>query len=117
MLAAQVVLEKEDIPVGTSTMIFSQSLADAIFISVGSTIFSNHLIDTLRSEVPQIDPKLVLGLGATNLRKVIRPELLDVVLVAYNKAITETFYAAVAISGLAVFLAFGMELRSVKKKK
>lgn len=117
MLAAQVVLEKEDVPVGTSIMIFSQSLAGAIFISVGSTIFSNHLIDTLQSDVPQIDPKLVLGLGATNLRKAIRPELLNGVLVAYNQAITETFYAAVATSGLAFFLAFGMELRSVKRKK
>ncbi|MCJ1261325.1 hypothetical protein MMC22_001189 [Lobaria immixta] len=117
MLAAQVVLEKDDVPVGTSIMIFSQSLAGAVSISVGSTIFSNRLLAALKSEVPQIDPSLVLGLGATNLRTAIPAPLLDAVLVAYNQAITETFYAAAATSGLAFFLAFGMELRSVKKKQ
>jgi hypothetical protein len=86
-----------------------------VFVSVGNTIFLNRLIDALKSEVPQIDPSLVLGLGATNFRTAIPAQLLDAVLVAYNQAITETFYAAVATSGLAFFLAFGMELKSVKK--
>jgi MFS family permease len=87
MLAARTVVEKDDVPLGTSFMIFSQSLAGAVFISVGSTIFSNRLLDALKSEDPQIDPNLVLGLGATDLRTAISAQLLDAVLVAYNQAL------------------------------
>ena len=117
MLAAQTVLEQDDVPVGTSIMIFSQSLAGAVFISVGSTIFSNRLLSALKSQVPQIDPRLILALGATELQTKIPAQYLGAVLVAYNHAIVGTFYAAVAMSALAFFLAFGMELRSVKKNQ
>jgi hypothetical protein len=91
MLAARTVLEKDDVPLGTSFMIFSQSPAGAVFISMGSTIFSNCLLDALKSEDPQIDPNLVLGLGATNLRTAISAQLLDAVLVAYNQALLRLF--------------------------
>jgi MFS family permease len=116
MLAAQTVLDKVDVPTGTSLMIFSQSLAGAVFISVGNTIFLNRLIDDLETMVSGIDPEMILAVGATSLRELIPPELLDTVLVAYNDAIVYTFYAAVATSGLAFFLAFGMEMKLVKKK-
>lgn len=117
LLAAQTVLDRIDVPTGTSLMIFSQSLAGAVFISVGNTIFLNRLIDDLETLVSGIDPEMILAVGATSLRELLPPELLDTVLVAYNDAIAHTFYAAVATSGLAFFLAFGMEMKLVKKKK
>jgi MFS family permease len=114
ILAAQTVLDQDDVAMGTSIMIFAQTLAGAIFVSVGNTIFLNSLIQNLK-EVPQINPDLVLEIGATNLRAAIPAQLLDAVLKAYNKAITRTFYAAVAMSALAFVLSFGMELKSTKK--
>lgn len=115
LLAAQTVLEKSDVPTGTSLMIFAQSLAGTVFISVGNTIFLNRLVDNLKNSVPQISAEAILALGATNLRKTIPTQLFDTVLVAYNDAIVHTFYASAAMSGLGFFLAFGMEMKLVKK--
>lgn len=117
LLAAQTVLAKQDVAAGTSLMIFSQSLAGAVFIAVGNSIFLNDLLDGLRVAFPGIQPEMILELGATNLKGEIPAQMLDAVLGAYNHAIAKTFYAAVATAGFAFFLSFGMEMRLVKKKK
>jgi MFS family permease len=114
-LAVQTVLEKNDIAIGTSLIILSQTLAGAIFVSVGGTIFSNELVDALKAQVPQLDPMIVLESGATDLREHIPQEYREEVLHAFNSAIVRTFYAAVATFGLAALVALGVEVRCIKK--
>jgi MFS family permease len=116
-IAVQTVLEKHDIAIGTSLIILSQTLAGAIFVSVGGTIFSNELVNALEAQVPQLDPMIVLESGATNLREYVPQEYLDEVLRAFNVAIVRTFYAAVATSGLAALIALGVEVRCIKSTK
>jgi MFS family permease len=116
-LAVQTVLEKNDIPIGTSLIILSQTLAGAIFVSVGGTIFSNELVDALKVQVPRLNPMVVLESGATNVRQYVPQEYLDGVLRAFNSAIVRTFYAAVATSGLAAFVAMAVEVRCIESTK
>jgi hypothetical protein len=47
----------------------------------------------------------------------VRPELLHSVLVAYNAAVTHTWYVAVALSSLSLIGAVFIEWKSVKGKK
>ncbi|KAK4997883.1 MFS sugar transporter [Elasticomyces elasticus] len=117
LIAVQTVLPKEDIPIGTAIMMFSQTLGGALFISIGQNVFTNKLLTNLRMVVPDLDPAIVLATGATSLQHVIKPQFLSGVLSAYNTAIMDTFYVSVAMSVVSIFGAVAFEWKSVKGKK
>lgn len=117
LIVAQTVLPLEDIAVGTATMIFSQTLGGALFISVAQNVFTNRLISHLEASASNIDPATVLSVGATSLKTVFPSSLLDEVQSAYNKALTETWYTSVALAAVSIIGAIGIEWRSVKENK
>lgn len=116
-MAAQVVLDAQDVPTGTAVIVFAQTLGGALFVSVGQNVFTNRLIDGLKSSVTGIDPMVVLKTGATKVKHSIEPQLVDAVLVVYNKALTHVFSIATAVACVSLIGAAGMEWRSVKSKK
>ncbi|KAL8641656.1 MAG: hypothetical protein Q9228_001558 [Teloschistes exilis] len=115
--AVQTVLPLDDVPIGTTIIIFVQTLGGALFISVAQNIFNNRLISNLAADVPSIDPSVILRIGATSLRGAVDPAQLHDILHAYNDALTQTFYISVALSALSIFGAAAMEWKSVKGKK
>ena len=120
LMAAQTVLDLHDVPTGTSIINFSLTLGGALFISVGQNIFTNRLLTNLIASVPNIPIGVVLSTGATSLRGVVTqidPNSLPSVLVAYNSAVTQTFYVALAMACLSLIGALGVEWKSVKAKK
>lgn len=119
IIAAQTVLKLDDVPVGTSLIIFMQTLGGALFISVAQNIFTNRLVSNLLAKVPSLDPSIVLRTGATSLKHAdgIDPRLLPDVLFAYNRALTQTFYVSLALAALSIFGSAGIEWKSVKGKK
>ena len=117
IIASQVVLTIDDIPVGTAMMMFCQTLGGALFVSVAQNVFSNQLVSGLKDVAPGLDPRIVLNVGATNLQNAIPSQFLDGVQVAYNNALTTTWYASAALSAISIISAFGMEWKSVKGKK
>ncbi|KAJ7878822.1 putative efflux pump antibiotic resistance protein [Mycena olivaceomarginata] len=68
-IAAQIVLELKDVPVGTSIQTFSKTLGGALFVSVGQNVFQNNLISGLIARVPSVNPEIIFLAGATNLKK------------------------------------------------
>lgn len=116
LIAAQTVLPLDDVPIGTTIIIFVQTLGGALFISVAQNIFTNQLMKNLIKNV-SIDPQLVLHVGATNLRKAVDPALLPGVLTAYNSAITQTFYVSMAMAAFSILGSALIEWKSVKGKK
>ncbi|KAJ7754192.1 MFS transporter [Mycena maculata] len=72
LTAAQTLLSIEDVPTGTSLMLFMQILGGALFVSL-------------------------IQAGATSLRTTIDPTLLPAVLVVYNEALASVYYVAVAM--------------------
>lgn len=121
LIAAQTVLHIDDVPVGTSLIMFIQTLGGALFISIAQNIFTNRLLSNLAAKVPSLDSNLVLSTGATNLKTAITreygPSILGDVLIAYNKALQQTFLVSVAIASLSIIGSAGMEWKSVKGKK
>lgn len=91
-------LPPSDIPVAMALVVFAQALGGAVFVSVSNNIFSNQLVKNLMKAVPDLAPSLVSSAGATNLKNDIDPQFIPGVLIAYNKAITQTWYAAVALA-------------------
>lgn len=112
-LAAQTVLTKKDVAIGSALMMFAQQISGAIFVSVGQNVLSNRLESGL-NRLAGVDPVAIFKTEPTQLRAVLEPSLLSPVLLVYNKALTSTFTVAVAIAALGLFPALAMEWKSVK---
>lgn len=117
LIAAQTVLPKADIPIGTAIIMFSQTLGGALFISVAQNVFTNRLITNLKQVVPDLNPQLVLSVGATSLKNAIPKQFLPGVQSAYNDTLMNTFYVSAAMATVSIFGSIAFEWKSVKGKK
>lgn len=75
----------------TSIVVFFQFLGGSAFLAIAQNIFATHLVSELKAEAPALDSGLIIKAGAAAVRKVVRPEDLQMVLRAYDIAITDTF--------------------------
>ncbi|KAF8173806.1 major facilitator superfamily protein [Mycena galopus ATCC 62051] len=116
VMAAQTVLSLQDIPTGTSLIMFFQTLGGALFVSVAQNVFTNKLKDGLASQVPGLNPAIVLSAGATSLRDAVDAQYLPAVISAYNDALVSGFYVSVAMACLSLSGALAIEWKSVKGK-
>ena len=114
-VAAQTILSRKDIAIGSALMMFAQQLSGAVFVPIAQSIFQNRLVDTLAG-MPGIDASRIGSAGATELKGVVPPAQLEGVLAAFNHALIATFYVVTAACCIAIFPALAMEWRSVKGK-
>ncbi|KGQ11761.1 Putative HC-toxin efflux carrier TOXA [Beauveria bassiana D1-5] len=118
MVAMQASLQAADVAVGTAIIIFSQTLGGALFICVAQNVFQNKLKEVIgAANIPGLTLDAVNYVGATGARKHFEGEALAVVLSAYNTAITNCFYVAVALATLSMVGAAFTPWNSVKGKK
>lgn len=116
MIVAQTALKVEDIPSGTAIMMFAQTLGGSIFLSVAQNVFQNQLFKNLATYAPNADAPKLVAAGATLLRHLASGSALHEILVAYNQAITQTYYVAVAMGALSLVGPIFIEWLSVKGK-
>jgi hypothetical protein len=113
----QAAISVADIPMATALMMFSQTLGGALFVSVAQNVFSNLLTQNLMQVAPNLSPSQVASTGATDLKNVISKEFLPGVLVAYNHALTRTWFVSVATAAVSIIGVVAIDWRiSVKKK-
>lgn len=117
MLAAQTVLKKKDVPIGTAIMMFSNTIGGAIFVSVAQNVFTNGLLKNVKEIVPNLPSAFILRTGATEIKDKVPHQYLAGVQLAYNNAIVQAFYAGVAMGALSIIGAVFIEWKSVKGKK
>jgi hypothetical protein len=116
LLVASVAVVPTDMPMVISILMFTQTLASAIFLPVGQSVFQNQLSASLQSKLPALDATLVLQSGATGFRGHLTPSQLPSVLLAYNEAICQTFYVAIATASLSIFGPIFMDWLSLKSE-
>ncbi|KAL3423692.1 major facilitator superfamily transporter [Phlyctema vagabunda] len=117
LIAIQTVLDISEVPIGTSVIIFLQTLGGALFVSIGQNVFANKLAQGLAKYVPTLDPVIVLNTGATSIQKTIEKEYLPGVTLAYNNALTESFMVAAVMAAFTIIGSVAIEWKSVKGKK
>ncbi|KAH7342539.1 major facilitator superfamily domain-containing protein [Rhexocercosporidium sp. MPI-PUGE-AT-0058] len=117
-MAAQTCLAKKDVMIGVSLMFFMQGIGGSIFVSVGQTVFTQSLISKL-SKVADISvpPAMIVRTGATELRNIVPPQYLHLVLIAYNAALSDVFKVGVACATASIIGGLTMEWKSVKALK
>ncbi|KAI1412343.1 MFS general substrate transporter [Hypoxylon sp. FL1857] len=112
-LAAQTILPKPDIPIGTSLMFFSQLLSGSIFVSVGQNVLDNQLSQRL-SSLPGFSPEMIQSSGITTLTD-LSASAKATVLVAYNESLRQVFRVGLIIVCINLLGGLAMEWRSMKK--
>ncbi|EED16027.1 MFS toxin efflux pump (AflT), putative [Talaromyces stipitatus ATCC 10500] len=119
--AVQTVLKPEDIPVGTSAVMFFQTLGGAVFLTVGQSVFQNGLIRGIDIYAPTVDASQITGAGATEMRKVLTQlgqlDQLDGVILAYVVGLKDTYRVSLALMLAALAAACFLEWKSVKKSE
>lgn len=118
LIAAQTALPLSDVPIGTAIMMFAQTLGGALMVSVGQNVFQNQLLKNLSNALPaSLDAKTIIANGATQFQKAIPKEYLAKAVLAYNDALTQTWYVAVALAAISGLGAAVIQWKSVKGKK
>lgn len=115
-IAVQVVLNSKDMPTGNAIAIFFNSLGGAVSISIAQNIFSNGLTKYIPIYAPEIPPQVVIKAGATYLRGAVPAASLPRVLLAYMKALNDSYVLPIAVGGIATVCACFVEWKSVKGK-
>lgn len=118
LIAVQATLPAQDIAIGTSVFMFAQTAGGAIFIAAGQSIFTNQLVKHVAAaNIPGLDPALIPLTGATQLRSLVSPQYLRLLLIAYNEALVRTWYVVVGMAAVSFVNAFFFEWKSVKGMK
>ncbi|KAK4888290.1 hypothetical protein LTR27_012785 [Elasticomyces elasticus] len=95
---------------------FTGMLFGAVFLSASATIFTNSLRTFIVQLAPTADLDAILTAGATGFRKVISPEEVPGVLLAYAKSVDRVFYLCAALAALCLPFSFGLGWTNIKKK-
>jgi len=117
-----VILPEVDIPIGTSIAVFFQFLGGAIFLAISQSIFVMRLISALHTYAPNLNAINVVTAGATGLKTIVEmedagEEGLRQGKLAYNEAITSTFYLMAAGAAVAFLCGLGIQWGGPVAKK
>lgn len=97
ILAVQQNLEPSKIPIGVAMVVFCQFFGGALSLALADTDLSSSLRSALSEYAPNANATLIFNAGATGLRAVIAIDQLPGVLLAYNKAIINTFVSFIIL--------------------
>ncbi|KAK8022505.1 Major Facilitator Superfamily protein [Apiospora rasikravindrae] len=116
IIGCQAALPKEDIPVGTSIIVFGQTIGAAVVLSAGDSVFQTQLTANIKEYmgISLENSAQILQTGPDSIASKLDPDLLPVLIAAVNKTMSQVFYVSLAMAVLSVFGALGMEWRSVK---
>jgi hypothetical protein len=105
IIVSQAIVPTEDISSITAIMIFFQTIAGAVFVSVGQSLFANKLLSTVPKLAPGVSPALVLATGATELRKSFNAAQLPAIIRSYMDGLKDAYILSIMLGGLAVLVA------------
>lgn len=119
LIAVQASLPQEDIPPGTSVIVFGQTIGAAIMIAVAESVFQTRLVANLADYLglTDISTHQLLGNGPSALQNLVPTEDLPLLIKAVSASFTQTFYVALALAVLSAFGSMFMRWRSVKNQK
>ncbi|MCJ1314392.1 hypothetical protein MMC25_008074 [Agyrium rufum] len=116
LIAVQAALPLQKVATATSIIVFCQFLGGAVLLAAAQDVFHTKLVSQLSSRLPSMDPSAIISAGAGSVREILDGANLDIALLAYNRAIADTFYIPAAGGVYAFLMAWGLERHSVKGK-
>ncbi|KAF9890819.1 hypothetical protein FE257_005390 [Aspergillus nanangensis] len=112
--AVQTVLPEEDVPLGTSVMLFAQSFGPAVAVAVAQVLFVDRLSSNLESLASGAD---IADLGLTEIVTSIPSAEPKEVLQAIDRSLIQTWYLVVGLACATMVGSVLIEWRSVKARR
>ncbi|PYH74561.1 MDR family MFS transporter [Aspergillus vadensis CBS 113365] len=115
--AVQTVLPVEDVPLGTSIMLFAQSFGPAVAIAIAQVLFVNQLSVNLGGLVSGIYGASIENSGLSQLVADMSPAKTRDVLVAIDRSLIQTWYLVIGLACATMVGSLMIEWRSVKSRR
>ncbi|KAE8318290.1 efflux pump antibiotic resistance protein [Aspergillus transmontanensis] len=115
--AVQTVLPVEDVPLGTSIMLFAQSFGPAVAIAIAQVLFVNQLSTNLNGLVSDLDGAYIENTGLAQIVTSMPPAKTRDALVAIDKSLIQTWYLVVGLACATMIGSLMIEWRSVKSRR
>ncbi|KAJ5683932.1 uncharacterized protein N7477_000277 [Penicillium maclennaniae] len=115
--AVQTVLPDTAVATALVVLSFTQEIGGIVALSIAQNMFTNRLTRNLTREVPGLDPQIVLNNGALGIKIIVTEGQTAGVKSAYNEAIIDVHYLALALTCLTIVGAVFIEWKSVRKEK
>lgn len=116
----QATLPLEDVPVASACVQVFQSLGGAVFIAVAQTVFQNGLISSIQRDAPQLDGRIFINSGASQIRNILallhQEQALDAVLNAYLTGLRYSYFISVGCAAGTFATAACFSWTSIKGK-
>ncbi|KAJ4859019.1 major facilitator superfamily domain-containing protein [Trichoderma breve] len=103
---AQVHASPEDMSQATAIVNFFTTIGGAFFLSASQSAFNNQLIKTFAVKLPEINPAIALGTGATQIREIFTASQVPIVIDAYMTSLKDVFAITIAAFGFATIIGF-----------
>ena len=107
-IAVQSTLPPADVNIAIAVVLFAQCFGPTVFITVAQAVFASRLSAGLARSFPDLDFATVRDSGALQLRALVAPEKLGVLLGIYNDALTRTYVVAAAMAAATAFSVLGI---------
>lgn len=115
--AVQTVLPVDDVPLGTSIILFAQSFGPAVAIAIAQVLFINQLSTNLSGLVSDLNGASIQNSGLTQIVTAMPTDKTREVLVAIDKSLIQTWYLVVGLACATMIGSLTIEWRSVKSRR
>jgi hypothetical protein len=105
IIVGQAIVAVEDVSSITAILIFFQTIAGAIFVSVGQSLFTNKLVSEVPKRVPSVNPLKVIATGATEIRNVFTADQVPGLVRSYMSGLKDAYALGIALGGVATLVA------------
>ncbi|KAF2800322.1 MFS general substrate transporter [Melanomma pulvis-pyrius CBS 109.77] len=102
---AQANAKMEDMSSVTATVFFFQTIGGAFSVSAAQSGFVNRMVTELAKLAPEVNPQIVIGTGATQIRHAFPANQVPAIVLAYMAGIKVTFALVVGLVGFTCLLA------------
>ncbi|KAL9110990.1 MAG: hypothetical protein Q9227_004605 [Pyrenula ochraceoflavens] len=116
VIVAQATVTPSDLSSASSIILFFMTMGGAIFISGAQAGFANKLLKSVPTKAPGIPPEQVVVTGASELRKVFKPEVLPGIIASYMDGLKVAYALTIALVGMSFLVAFTPKWQSIRGK-
>jgi hypothetical protein len=120
MIANQALVPADDLGAVTSMSLFMENCGTVFFVASSEAAFTNGLLSSLARNLPQVDAKVILDAGATQIRALFSGHELDQVLGAYLDGCKTSHIIPVACGAMAAAISLSnavpATIQGIKKR-
>ena len=115
--AVQTFLPDSEVATALVTLSFTQETGGIVALSIAQNMFTSRPTRNLAKEVPGLDPRIVLKNSVLGIKDIVSEGSVAGVKSAYNDAIIDVYYLALALTCLTVLAAISFEWKPIREEK